>query len=424
MSSESSAVPEPGDGAQTARGSLESELAAEILRRAFDEPGCMRLTCVTRGGHQTAKSSLRPVVLRGERVWQHERVRDGRTTVRNLDAVAARSQLDAMLAERGARELHLVTASGDLHVRVTRKGRQLVSRSRVLERPAVEDRPHDRTKEQPLLSFDSAAYLRVTGMADGEGRVRASRQAKLNQVNAFLRAIDATLGAGPPRKLDIVDCGCGRADLTLAAYLYLTQARGDTVRVRGIDRNEELVAAANGLARDLGVVHDVRFVADDIAACVVDVQPRVVLSLHACDTATDEALARGVEWGCEYLLCAPCCQHALQDGLTAGGGGAMRAVLRHGILRERLADLLADTFRAQLLRILGYRVRVVEFVSADSTARNVLLRAEAGVRPGHAAAVAEYRALTDFWGVTPFLEQRLRARLAPYLQPDIPERIT
>ncbi len=416
----SSDVPEAVDGASPTLGRLSAELTGELLRRVFDEPGCMRLTCVARGG-QTVRSSVRPVVLRGERVWQHERVRDGRTTVRNLDATAARSEVDQMLVQRGAHELHLVTASGDLHVRVTRKGRQLVSRSRVLERPAVEDQPHDRTKEQPLSGFDAAVFLRVTGIADGEGRVRASMQAKLNQVNAFLRAIDATLGKERRGTLDIVDCGCGRAYLTLAAYLYLTRVRGDTVRVRGIDRNEELVAGANRMARDLDVADDVRFVADDIATCVVDVQPRMVLSLHACDTATDEALARGVEWGCEYLLCAPCCQHALQDQLAAGGGGAMRAVLRHGILRERLADLLADTFRAQILHILGYRVRVVEFVSLESTARNVLLRAEAGVRAGHAAAVAEYRALTELWGVTPFLEQRLRARLAPYLPPPSPE---
>ena len=148
----------------------------------------------------------------------------------------------------------------------------------------------------------------------------------------------------------------------------------------------------------------------------------MVVSLHACDTATDEALARGVEWKARYILSAPCCQHELQKTIGKAGDGNPPAaermfagLLRQGILRERLCDLLTDTFRALILRILGYRTQVVEFVSPDATARNILLRAEYGVKSGQPQPVTEYLELRDGWGVTPWLETRLANILSKHL---------
>jgi hypothetical protein len=131
-------------------------------------------------------------------------------------------------------------------------------------------------------------------------------------------------------------------------------------------------------------------------------------------SATDEALAKGVEWRAKFIVSAPCCQHELQKALggsAAKGAQAFAGVLRHGILRERMCDLLTDAFRAQILRVLGFRTQEVEFVSPDATARNILLRAEFGVKPGQGAAVSEYLDLRDFWQVTPWLETRLGAML-------------
>jgi SAM-dependent methyltransferase len=196
-------------------------------------------------------------------------------------------------------------------------------------------------------------------------------------------------------------------------YFYLTQVRGFEVRVCGIDRKADVVATARALAAALDVAEQVTFIEGDIATSEPPFEPDMVLSLHACDTATDEALARGIEWKCRYLLCAPCCQHELHKTLKEGG--PMQAVLRHGILRERLADLLTDTFRAQILRVLGFRVNVVEFVSAEATARNILLKAEFSVKPGQHAAVSEYLELRDFWKVTPWLETRMARLMGKYL---------
>jgi hypothetical protein len=137
--------------------------------------------------------------------------------------------------------------------------------------------------------------------------------------------------------------------------------------------------------------------------------------LHACDIATDLAIARGVEWGAKDMLVAPCCQHDLQKQI--GDGGPMRALLRHGILRERLADLLTDAFRAQILRILGYRVRILEFVSSEATARNIMLRAVYGVRKGNPSVIGEYLDMRDAWHVVPALERLIAEPLKQWLVP-------
>jgi len=194
---------------------------------------------------------------------------------------------------------------------------------------------------------------------------------------------------------------------------YLTQTRGYDVRVCGIDRRADVIETARALADSLDVAARVSFIEGEIADGEPGFEPDLVLSLHACDTATDEALARGIEWKSRYLLCVPCCQHELHKSLKEGG--PMQAVMRHGILRERLADLLTDTFRAQILRVLGFRVNVMEFVAAEATARNILLKAEFCVKPGQAGAVSEYLELRDFWKVTPWLETRMEKLMAKYL---------
>ena len=157
----------------------------------------------------------------------------------------------------------------------------------------------------------------------------------------------------------------------------------------------------------------------------------MVVSLHACDTATDEALAKGVEWKARYVLSAPCCQHELQKELgnnriiessnnrmggMANGRVAFAGLLRQSILRERLCDVLTDAFRAMIMRILGYKTQVIEFVSSEATARNVMLKCEWGVKPGQPGPVGEYLELRDFWRVTPWLETRLAALLSKHLR--------
>lgn len=397
------------------RTDLSVELAGEIRKRVFVEPGFMKITQVVRRGGGTFRVSLRPVVIKGEKLFQGEMTDEGQTSVKNFDLEAAHKGLEDMLEQTGPRELHLLTAEGDLHVRITKKGKVLESRSAKMERTVEEAPAHDRVKKQPLTSFESMALLKAIDIADADGRIKASMRGKYDQVNEFLKVIDSVLADKPEKTLKIVDCGCGRAYLSFAVYFYLTLARGFDVRVCGIDLKGDVIATARKLAQNLDVAEHVTFIEGDIATSEPTFDtPDMVLSLHACDTATDEALARGIEWKCRYLLCVPCCQHELHKTLKEGG--PMQAMLRHGILRERLADLLTDTFRAQILRVLGFRVNVVEYVSVEATARNLLLKAEFCIKPGQTSALSEYLELRDFWKVTPWFETRMERLMGKYLK--------
>jgi len=392
-----------------------AEVATEIRQTIFDLPGfrscTVRLAQADAAGHNRAV--LRPLKLVDELRYQWTMSGGRAAATSNHGRRRAREMLLEMLPQAAA--VHVQTDQVDLHARVTKKGRVLLARSKPLQRPSL-SLEHDRAKDYPLTRFDSQALLRALGFADAQDKLLPSMRAKYRQVNEFLRELDAALGQSPPDNLRLVDAGCGKAYLSFAALVYLREVRGLDVRLTGVELREDIVAKARATAARLELEPGLaEFVAADIADYQPEVRPDVVLSLHACDQASDEALARGVEREAGTILCAPCCQHTLQRDLVIEG--PQRALLRHGILRERLADLLTDAFRAQILRMLGYRVQVMEFVEPEATARNIMIRAQRGVRPGMAAVVEEYRALREAWGLTPWLEKRLAAELKDFLNP-------
>ncbi len=312
---------------------------------------------------------------------------------------------------------HVETTSATVQLRVTKRGAAQVSQQTGMP-SAPPDRTHDR---QPQRLLDPAdPYLVGLGISDRDGRVKPSRQAKLRQVEEFCRllaaAVDDALAAGqlrtptPDDPLRVADLGCGNAYLTFAAHRWLTAVRGLPVTMTGVDLRAQARQRNTELADRLGA-DGLTFVAAGIADVVVEPAPDVVLCLHACDTATDDALARAMGWGSPLVLAAPCCHHHLQAQLRQQRPPAPYAlVTRHGILRERLADTLTDALRAALVRLRGYRVEVVEFVGSDHTPRNTLLRA---VRTGAAApeeAAREYADLVAAWQVTPRLAELLEPR--------------
>lgn len=389
---------------------LEDALKEEIRVRVLGE-GFMKLVQTVRRGGESFKISLRPVEIGGARHFQAEMTDAGEVRVKNFTVDAILPGLEEIIAQKGARELHLMTGKGDLHVRVTKKGHVLVSRSAELDR-VVELRPHDRVKKRPLTEFDSSALLKTIGIADGAGTIRASMRGKYDQVNEFLKVVSQTVHNDGQGVFTVVDCGCGKAYLTLSLWYYLTEVmKFPSVKVVGVDRRADVIAAAREMARKLDLEDKVVFEECDLAEFEKpDEGVDLVVSLHACDTATDEAMAKAVEWKSRYLLSAPCCQHELQKSLGESPTD-FSGLLRQSILRERLCDLLTDAFRAIILRILGYRVQVIEFVSSEATARNVMLKCELAVKPWQAGPIGEYLQLRDYWRVTPWLETRLAGAL-------------
>ena len=397
-----------GCGMANERGHTEAVLEA-VLDESF-----IRLTAGGRRKGQTGEWTrvvVRPVGLRAGRRLQFSYTDGERHVARNHAVADAVGPIEALLASPFS-NIHVQTGAGDLHIRVTKRGRVLVTRgkpSRPGGRPAL---AHDRTKARALDPKSSADFLQQVGVADAEGKVRPGMRAKYRQINAFVAILQQTLGDDPPQTLHVVDCGCGSAYLTFAAYHYLNVVRGVTATFHGVDLNEGLIAKVQALPQALGWER-IAFHAARIAEFEPAEKPDLVLSLHACDTATDDALARGVAWGSRWILSAPCCQHELHKQLQAP---LYRPVLRHGILRERMADILTDAFRASILRILGYRTQVIEFVSPEHTAKNLMIVAERALPAGDPQFVGEYEALKAHWQVTPILEKLLEPELAPYLR--------
>ncbi|GAB3857551.1 SAM-dependent methyltransferase [Micromonospora andamanensis] len=346
------------------------------------------------------RAELRPVALKTGRRLQISTSDGARPHTRNLaPGPEADAAVEALLAEPFG-NWHVETTDATLQLRVTKSGEAQVHRG-AATRPTspVAASGHDRAKEY-LLDPGDPLFAAIGGSA-----------AKRRQVDAFLRALAATLPddlAGQlDRPLRVVDLGCGNAYLTFAAYRYLSRS-GLDVELIGVDVRDDQRRRNTELAERLGWADRVRFVAGTIADAAVGPPPDLVLALHACDTATDEALARAVGWHARWVLAAPCCHHDTAAQLRNRPTPAPYDLLtRQGILRERFADVLTDALRAGLLRLHGYRAEVVEFVDSAHTPRNLLIRARRTGADPTAAQRAEYRDLVAEWQLTPRLETLL-----------------
>jgi SAM-dependent methyltransferase len=327
---------------------------------------------------------------------------------------AARAAVDGLLDEPFG-NWHVETTTGTHQVRVTKKLEAMVHTAPVSgsaqEAPAVTGQ-HDRRK--PRLLPEDDPVLVALGISDAQGRVKPSRQAKYRQVEELLRdlapVVDDAVATGRLRTpteqepLQVVDLGCGNAYLTFAAHRYLTAVRGLPVHTTGVDVKAQSREHNSEVAERLGLGGSMSFVQGDIGSAELPVRPDVVLALHACDTATDDALARAVTWDAPLVLAAPLRRAPTPAPYTL--------LTRSGILRERFADTLTDAMRAAILRLAGYRVDVIEFVDSKHTPRNTLLRAvRTGAAPGDGAR-EELDELTRTWDVHPKLAELLRDRLA------------
>jgi len=344
-------------------------------------------------------------VSAGRRVVLTERHEHAPVT-RTLSDDALAEAVDALL-EQPFGNWHVEHAAGTFQLRVTKRGEAQVHRAgpaahgaRGAAAPGEATGTHDRLKQHRLAPDDP--------LFDAVGAGAAKRR----QVDAFLGRLDDVVPDQPAdRPLRVVDLGCGNAYLTLAAHRWLS--RRGPVETVGVDVRADVIARNTALVERVGET-GVVFVVASAGGWRPEQTPDVVLALHACDTATDEALAQAVGWGAQVVLAAPCCHQDLRRqvdaraGLAvAGAEPALRPMLRDGILRARLLDTATDALRADLLRLHGYRTDAVELVDPEHTPRNTLLRA---VRTGAAAPVGlaqEVEAICTALGVRPRLADLL-----------------
>jgi SAM-dependent methyltransferase len=392
----------------------------EIIKNAvLDEDGFVKLTLkgVVRGpAAPWQKIVVRPVLVRDRRHLQFSYFDAKQDISKNYRGEEALAKLDEALAIPFS-AIVVQSAGEDLQVQLTKKGKPIIHRHRHAS-PDARPEPalaHNRSKALPLPADRPDAFLQAIGITNDAGQVKPAMQGKFAQINEFLKLVDATgvLERFAKSPIDVLDCGCGSAYLTFALYHYLNHIRGIPARLVGVDINDDLVEKSAAHALDLGY-DDLCFRRSSIIDFQPEAAPDIVIALHACDTATDEAIAQAIRWRSQMLVCAPCCHHDLNDQIAAD---VFRPVLRHGILRQRMADILTDTFRALALRIMGYRAEIIEFVASEHTAKNLMIRAVRSAAPGDGQFVREYNELKQFWGVTPYIEKLLGEEFQRLVQP-------
>ena len=393
--------------------SLSPNAIRELIHEVVLAPGFRRgsFAGAIRGttGAPWVRVGLRTISLRGQDHIQFTYSDGKKEIARNFPRGDAEAPLNELIGI-GFSGIHLESADEAIDIRASKKGKVFVGRKPLRNAPVAES--HDRVKDLPLPEGRASWLLEALGIATADGRVRPTMRAKFTQINEFLKHLTHVLGDAGLRELgrplEILDCGCGSSYLTLAAHHYLNDVLAIPARIIGVDVNEELIRKSVIRAEKVGAA-EVNFACDPIAA--VAAKPDIVFALHACDTATDDAIALTVRSRAKLLLSVPCCHHHLNDAIRVDGPAEpLRPLLRHGILRQRQADLVTDAFRALILRISGYRTDVVEFVSPEHTARNLLIRAVVGLPPGDLAFLKEYREMKQFWGVAPYLESLLDLR--------------
>lgn len=387
-----------------------------IHEAVLDEASFVRATFSGRQRGQTNKwqrLELRPVMVKGKRHLQFSFFDATQNIVKNYAGKTAVTELNRAL-DLPFRNFHIITQTETVQINLSKKGKAIVTR-RANETPQPVDLAHDRMKNTILQEGEDIPFLRAIGVMREDGRIKANRRSKFQQINAFLKILSEIEEiAALPEPIRLVDFGCGSATLTFAAYHYLQNILGKQAQIVGVDGQEKLITRNAQIAQSLGwdsLTFEQGMIIDYEAASPPDHPPDIVVALHACDTATDDTLAQGIRWQSQVIIAAPCCHHHLQVQLKERPSPPeFDAVLRYGLLHEHLGDVLTDAFRAAILRTMGYQVTVMQFISPDHTPKNLLLRA---VRKGNErereTAVAEYTQLKQYWQVEPYLAQLIRS---------------
>ena len=301
---------------------------------------------------------------------------------------------------------HLFTTAEDLRLEVSRKGEARLTKHPPSFKGAA-PAEHDRRKRRAIEAAGNV-YLRALGVTNERGEVRPAMGDKFRQINKFVEVIAGLHAASPLAVRDevsVVDVGSGKGYLTFAVYDYFNNVAGLRAAVTGVEARPELVALSNEVAQLAGFDR-LKFQAGNIQQIELP-GTDFLIALHACDTATDDAIYKGVAAGASVIVTAPCCHKEVRPQIEPPG--ALRSVLRHGHLLEREAESVTDSLRALLLESAGYSVKVFEFISTEHTRKNTMIAAVRREAPAdREAALAEFRALKEFYGIR---EQRLEKLL-------------
>ena len=367
---------------------LKMELAAalpQLAKAVFSQPT---------DGAEYQKLTLRPVALKGKRLFQAEGIRNNKAFHRNLTEEELLALADESLAGR-YRQVLIVAGDGAAQYVLKRDGSYRKSGKGAVPRPGGAAAAHDREKKYLLAEGEDIPALVDLGVFTPDLRIVKARYDKYRQINRFVELIDDAFASVAPCRLTVMDFGCGKSYLTFILYYYFAVKRGFDVEMIGYDLKSDVVERCNAIAEKYGY-SSLRFeVADVSSDALPDRQIDLLVTLHACDTATDYALDFAIKHGAKHIFSVPCCQHEINTTITRGG--ELDILLRRGIIKERVCALLTDAIRAEILEDMGYEVDLIEFVDLAHSPKNLMIRAEKKRAPRR-KNIPGCRALSEEYG--------------------------
>lgn len=342
-------------------GFMNQELSRIIISNPVDGSGISRV-------------KIRPVLLSGSLLFQAEEQVGNQAFHKNMEKEECILYTAALL-DGDFRQLELESKQGQMRVLVSKKGSASIKTKKTpakITTPTTVVMSHNREKHYVLEEGRPVPFLVDLGVMTEEGKIVKARYDKFKQINRFLEFIEDILPKLNRHKENvIIDFGCGKSYLTFAMYYYLHELKGYPIRVIGLDLKQTVIDRCNQLSEQYGY-GNLKFYHGDIASYEGVDHVDMVVTLHACDTATDYALAKAVHWGASVILSVPCCQHELNKQIA---NDTLAPVLKYGILKERMAALITDGLRAELLENQGYRTQLLEFIDMEHTPKNLLIRA-------------------------------------------------
>ena len=342
-----------------------------LLRQTMNE-NMLRMTISgKRHGELADKVKIRPVKLK-EQLYFQTSVSDGKKEFhKNYEKAELLEQLDHWL-RKDYRQLQMDTTTQSIQALVSKKGKTTVKQKIARDMRSARVLDHNRKKRYLLEEGTPIPFLVDLGVMTAEGAIVRSRYDKFRQINRYLEFVEDILPElDKDRELTLIDFGCGKSYLTFALYYYLTVKKQYRIRMIGLDLKKDVMEHCQELAEKYGYDR-LTFLTGDIADYDGVDQVDMVVSLHACDTTTDYALEKALQWNAKVIFAVPCCHHELNRQMHST---EMNPVLKYGLIQERMAALMTDAFRADVLELEGYQVQVLEFIDMEHTPKNILIRA-------------------------------------------------
>lgn len=355
---------------------------------------------------------LKPVMLRNayhiQFEYQYERVMKHK----NLTPDEAVTEVNELLETFRQGQFQL--KDSDLQFQLSKKFKVTLKEKQTAQKEV--QLSHNREKQYVLPLDEPVPFLIRLGIQSADGKVKRQKYDKFKQINRFLEFVEDSLKYLPvDRTVRILDFGSGKSYLTFALYHFLHEMKGYDVHITGLDLKKEVIEECASIAKDLGYER-LEFLVGDINEYEGETAVDMVVTLHACDVATDMALARAVRWGAKVILSVPCCQKELNRQIQAPN---LDVMLQHGLIKERFASLATDSIRAELLGLVGYDAQLLEFIDLEHTPKNIMIRAYLTNRQASAETKARYLAFKQMLGADPFLERELSDRLVLEVEQDV-----